>query len=70
MSWSNSPRAQNCTAISSGSNNTPSSSNPIEKAEVQIPYDHVIKVKKNPGAITWMLVGAVLVVIVIVAATK
>jgi sporulation protein YlmC with PRC-barrel domain len=41
-----------------------------EKAEVQIPYDHVIKVKKNPGAITWMLVGAVLVVIVIVAATK
>lgn len=37
------------------------------QAEVLIPYDHVLKVKKNPGALTWMLVGATLAIIVIVA---
>ncbi len=41
-----------------------------QQAEVQIPYDHVVTIKKNPGAITWMLVGAVLVIIIIVAATR
>ena len=38
------------------------------QAEVLVPYDHVLKVKKNPGALTWMLVGAAIVIIVIVAA--
>ena len=37
------------------------------QAEVAIPYADVLKVKKNPGAITWMAVGAVLVIIIIVA---
>ena len=37
------------------------------QAEVLIPYDDVLQVKKNPGAITWMLLGAALVVIIIVA---
>jgi hypothetical protein len=37
------------------------------QAEVVIPYADVLKVKKNPGAITWMLVGAALVIIIIVA---
>ena len=37
--------------------------------EVMIAYDQVVKVRKNPGPIGWMLVGAVLV-IVIIAATR
>jgi hypothetical protein len=37
------------------------------QAEVVVPYADVLKVKKNPGAITWMLVGAALVIIAIVA---
>lgn len=37
------------------------------QAEVVIPYTEVLKVKKNPGAITWMLVGAALVIIIIAA---
>jgi hypothetical protein len=35
------------------------------QAEVVIPYADVLKVKKNPGAITWMLVGAALVIIIV-----
>ncbi len=37
-------------------------------AEVLIAYDQVVKVRKNPGAFTWMLVGAILAVVIIVAA--
>jgi sporulation protein YlmC with PRC-barrel domain len=37
------------------------------KAEIQVPYDNVLKIKKNPGALTWMAVGAVIVIIIIVA---
>ena len=37
------------------------------QAEIQIPYDNVSKIKKNPGALTWMVVGAVIVIIIIVA---
>ena len=37
------------------------------QAEILIPYNDVLQVKKNPGAITWMLLGAALVVIIIVA---
>jgi hypothetical protein len=40
------------------------------QAAIVIPYDHVLKVKKNPGAITWMLIGAALVIIIIVATTR
>lgn len=36
--------------------------------EVLIAYDQVVKVRKNPGAFTWMLVGAILAVVIIVAA--
>ena len=37
------------------------------RAEVEIPYSDVLKIHKNPGPITWMLVGAALVIIVIIA---
>lgn len=37
-------------------------------AEVLIAYDHVLKIRKNPGPIGWMLVGAILVIVIIVAA--
>jgi sporulation protein YlmC with PRC-barrel domain len=37
------------------------------QAEIQVPYDNVSKIKKNPGALTWMAVGAVIVIIIIVA---
>ena len=37
------------------------------QAEIQVPYDNVSKIKKNPGALTWMVVGAVIVIIIIVA---
>ena len=40
------------------------------QAELLIPYTDVLKIKKNPGAITWMLVGAALLVIVVVAVTR
>lgn len=36
--------------------------------EILIAYDQVVKVRKNPGAFTWMLVGAILAVVIIVAA--
>jgi hypothetical protein len=36
--------------------------------ETEIAYGQVLNVKKNPGALTWMLVGAVLVIVIIVAA--
>ena len=36
--------------------------------EVAIAYGEVLKVRKNPGPFTWMLVGAILVIVVIVAA--
>ena len=39
------------------------------QAEIQVPYDNVSKIKKNPGALTWMVVGAV-IVIIIIAATR
>ena len=39
------------------------------QAEIRVPYDDVSKIKKNPGALTWMIVGAV-IVIVIIAATR
>ena len=37
------------------------------QTEVEIPYAQVLKVRKNPGPITWMILGAILVVVVIVA---
>jgi sporulation protein YlmC with PRC-barrel domain len=37
------------------------------QADVVIPYADVQKIKKNPGPIMWMLVGAVLVIIIIAA---
>ena len=37
------------------------------QTEVEIPYAEVLKVRKNPGPITWMILGAILVVVVIVA---
>lgn len=37
------------------------------QAEVAIPYSDVLKIKKNPGPVMWMLVGAALVIIVLVA---
>ena len=36
--------------------------------DVLIAYDQVVKVRKNPGPFAWMLVGAILVIVVIVAA--
>lgn len=39
------------------------------QAEMQVPFDNVSKIKKNPGALTWMVVGAV-IVIIIIAATR
>ena len=39
-------------------------------AETEIAYNQVLSVKKNPGPVMWMLVGAVLVVIIIVAAKR
>jgi hypothetical protein len=36
-------------------------------ADVLIAYDQVLKVRKNPGPIGWMLVGAVIVIVIIVA---
>jgi hypothetical protein len=36
-------------------------------ADVLIAYDQVLKVRKNPGPIAWMLVGAILVIVIIVA---
>ena len=36
--------------------------------EELVAYDQVLKVRKNPGPIAWMLVGAVLVIVIIVAA--
>lgn len=36
--------------------------------EVSIAYGQVVKVRKNPGPFAWMLVGAILVIVVIVAA--
>ena len=40
------------------------------QADVVIPYADVQKIKKNPGPIMWMLVGAVLAVVIIIAATR
>ncbi len=40
------------------------------QADVVIPYADVQRIKKNPGPITWMLVGAVLAVVIIIAATR
>jgi hypothetical protein len=37
------------------------------QAEVSIPYEQVVKIRRNPGALTWMAVGAILVIVVIVA---
>jgi hypothetical protein len=37
------------------------------QTEVAIPYEQVVKVRKNPRALTWMAVGAILVIVVIVA---
>lgn len=40
------------------------------ESEVLIAYDQVVKIRKNPGPATWMLLGAVLVIVAIVAATR
>ena len=37
-------------------------------SEVAIAYGNVLKVRKNPGPFTWMIVGAVIAVVIIVAA--
>jgi hypothetical protein len=37
------------------------------QGKLVIPYDDVLQVKKNPGALTWMLVGAGIVIIIIAA---
>jgi len=37
------------------------------QTEVEIPYAQVLKIRKNPGPITWMILGGILVVIIIVA---
>ena len=37
-------------------------------SETEIAYNQVLNVKKNPGPVVWMLVGAALVVVIIVAA--
>ena len=39
-------------------------------SETEIAYNQVLNVKKNPGPVMWMLVGAVLVIIIIVAAKR
>ena len=39
-------------------------------SETEIAYDQVLNVKKNPGPVMWMLVGAVLVIVIIVAAKR
>src|SRR5207248_11542869 len=38
-----------------------------ENSVRQIAYDQILEVRKNPGPITWMLIGAAIVIIVIVA---
>lgn len=40
------------------------------ESEIQIPYSQVLRVKKNPGALTWVLVGAVLAIIVVIVVAK
>ena len=39
-------------------------------SETEIAYNQVLNVKKNPGPVMWMLLGAVLVIIIIVAAKR
>jgi hypothetical protein len=41
-----------------------------EIAESEIAYNQVLNVKKNPGPIGWMLLGAVVAVVIIVAVVK
>jgi hypothetical protein len=36
-------------------------------SETEIAYDQVLNVKKNPGPVGWMVLGAVLLVIIVVA---
>jgi len=43
---------------------------PDHSSQTEIAYADVMKVRKNPGPIFWMLVGAVLVVIIIVVAAR
>ena len=37
------------------------------QADVLIAYGQVLKIRKNPGPIGWMLVGAILAIVIIVA---
>ena len=39
-------------------------------SETEIAYDQVLNVKKNPGPVTWMILGAVLLIVIIVAAKR
>ena len=41
---------------------------PDHSTQTEIAYADVLKVRKNPGPVLWILVGAALVVIIIVAA--
>jgi hypothetical protein len=36
-------------------------------SETEIAYDQVLNVKKNPGPVMWMVLGAVLLVVIVVA---
>ncbi len=38
--------------------------------DTEIPYNQVLHVRKNPGPLTWMFLGALLVIVVIIAATR
>ena len=41
---------------------------PDHSAQTEIAYSNVIKVKKNPGPVLWILIGAALVIIIIAVA--
>ena len=39
-------------------------------SETEIAYDQVSNVKKNPGPVTWMVLGAVLLIVIVVAVKR
>ncbi len=39
-------------------------------SEDSIAYDQVAKIRKNPGPVGWMIVGAIIVIVIIVVATR
>ena len=39
-------------------------------SETEIAYDQVLNVKKNPGPVMWMVLGAVLLIVIVVAVRR